>query len=115
MHAPPVHPLNDWILVRLDPFAERYGALVLTQDNARNNVRTATVLAIGKGKRRGMAREPVGVHVGEKVAFLRWHLEHGSGKSTTSVLNTLGEDLGLVKGEDILFAFPPGTHVEVTL
>jgi co-chaperonin GroES (HSP10) len=110
-----VHPLFDWVLVEVDKPAERRGMIIIDPDSQFNNVRTATVVAVGRGRKVNHHRVPVGVEPGEKVAFLRWHLEHGTGKKIVAALGDLGENLGLIRGADILFAYPKGTHVEVTL
>lgn len=111
-----LRPLSDYILVRIDPLPEETkGGIVLVADNSVSNVRSGTVLRVGPGRvnNRGH-RIPIGVEPGERVAFLRWHLEHQSGKRITSFLAGLGEDLGLIRGPDVLFAYPPSMKVEIS-
>jgi co-chaperonin GroES (HSP10) len=111
-----LRPLSDRILLQLDPLPEETkGGIILVSDNSVSNVRTGTVLRVGPGlvNKYGY-RIPVGVEPGERVAFLRWHLEHQSGKRIMSFLAGLGEDLGLIRGPDVLFAFPPSMKVEIS-
>jgi co-chaperonin GroES (HSP10) len=106
-------PKNDWVLVRLDPIPTTRGSLVVLEDTSANLIRTATVVATGPGKRVEDRRIPVGVESGEKVAFSRWHLEHKSGKQRSSLLAEFGADLGLIRGSDILFAYPAGQEIQI--
>lgn len=109
-------PLSDYILIKLDPLPEETkGGIILIADNGVSNVRSGTVLRVGPGKpnERGH-RIPIGVEPGERVAFLRWHLEHQSGKKIASFLAGLGEDLGLIRAPDVLFAYHSSTKVEIS-
>jgi co-chaperonin GroES (HSP10) len=101
-----IRPLHDWVLVKIDPFPEERNGIVLLKDSTANTVHTALVVAHGK---------KAGVERGEKVAFLRWHLEHKPGQATSQALKELGEDLGLIRSADILFAFPAGEKIEVSV
>lgn len=110
-------PLGDRILVRLDPLKMvSRGGIELIQDNTENSVRTGTVVMIGPGRYgfNTMQRMPLGVEPGEKVCFLRWHLEHKTGKTITHQLSELGEELGLLDAKDILFAWSAHEKVEVS-
>lgn len=108
-----ITPLSDWVLVELDPFDDkRAGSIILVSDSDQR-VRTATVRAVGLGKKVEDHRVPVGVEVGEKVAFLRWHLEHKNGKQMSAALEGFGENLGLIRANDILFAYVAGENVRV--
>jgi hypothetical protein len=98
-------PVNDWVLVRTDPLPEKQGSIFLPQKGL---VYTATVLAIGPKVKSDLKK-------GEKVAFIRWHLEHQQAKQTKEVLEELGADFGLVKERDILFAFDAKEKVEISL
>lgn len=110
-----LRPMNDLVLVKLDPLAEvSKGGIALIADNTVSSVRTATVLSVGPGRWEGKHRHRVGVEEGERVVFLRWHLEHQSGKAIANFLSEVGDDLGLIKAADILFAFPAGQNVEVS-
>lgn len=106
-----LRPHNDWILVRTEPLPERSGSLFLPD---KGRVYTAEVLAVGPGKltKKGV-RTPPQVRPGERIAFLRWHLEHQQGKQVVSVLEELGADLALIKEPDILFVVPTGETVRI--
>jgi len=109
-----ITPLSDWVLVELDPFEEKGpDSIILVGNVDAQKVRTATVRAVGRGKKVDDHRTPVGVEVGEKVAFLRWHLEHKNGKQMSAALEGFGENLGLIRSNDILFAYVAGEEVRV--
>lgn len=107
-------PINDYVLLELDPLPEKTkSGIILPGDSAGEKIRTGTVLRVGPGKWSGNHRVPVGVEPGEKVAFLRWHLEHKIGKTVTGFLANLGENQGVIRKDDILFAFLAGEKVEI--
>lgn len=114
-----IEPKLDWLLVELDKPEEKEGSIILMPSDE-NNKFTGTVVAVGPGKYNSKGgRNRVGVEVGEKVAFLRWHLEHKTGKSIRSLLGGLeiesvkGE-LGLIREPDVLFAFDKNDKVSVS-
>jgi co-chaperonin GroES (HSP10) len=101
-------PLQDYVLVALDPLPKTMGSLFLPDGaSAAERVRTATVIRTGPGRwsRDGRRRLPLGVESGERVAFFRENLEHQQGKTTQHVLRDLGGDLGLIRSPDILYAW----------
>lgn len=102
-------PKQDVVLVKLDPLKDETRAgIIILKDTTAQIVRTGTVLAVGPGRlsKKTGERVPVGVEPGERVAFLRWHLEHQQGKQITRrLLEELGENIGMIRGPDILFAF----------
>ncbi len=106
-------PNGEWILVRIDPFPETKNGVIILEDTTTNKVRTGTVLAVGPGNRAKDTGEriPVRLEKGEKVAFLRWNLEHQNGKRLLAFLEGFGDDLGLIKARDVLFAFHEGTEI----
>ena len=109
-------PLHDWILVKMDPFPEKQGSIIILEDSSPNRVRTGTALLVGRGvisKKTG-ERLPVGIEQGERVAFFRWNLEHQNGKRVTAFLEGIGEDLGLIRAKDILLAWPAGEEISIT-
>ncbi len=108
-----IRPLSDWILVRLDKFEENRGSIIILEDSSANPILTGTVEAVGPGRKIEDRKAPVGVEKGEKVAFLRWHLEHKSGKQRSSFLSDLGEDLALIRAADVLFAFSASEGVRI--
>lgn len=96
-----LRPLHDWILVKLDPIEQFEGSIFLPLGQV---TRTATVLLVGPGRRTESGdRIPVAVAPGETVVFRREHLEHKQGKQIVSVLQELGDDLGLLRAPDILY------------
>jgi chaperonin GroES len=103
----PVNPLNDWILVKLDPIETMVGSIFIP---CGVDHRKATVEKVGPGKcfPNGV-RIPVGVQVGDRVVFSRAHGEHKQGKQ---LLTELGGDYLLIKPEDILVVMEE--EVEVT-
>ena len=92
-----IRPLANWLVVRLEEPRKQSSVIVM---NETSNVRTAEVLRVGPGK-----LGPIGVEVGERVAFLRWNLEHKPGKQLAAALAELGEDIAMIKAEDVLFVF----------
>jgi co-chaperonin GroES (HSP10) len=100
-----IRPLHDWLLVRLDPIPEKSGSIFLTGSGAVRR-RTATVLRVGPGRWDAgrMNRVPVGVEPDDKVTFWREHLEHQQGKQLVRALAELGDDLGLIRSSDVLYA-----------
>lgn len=106
-------PLNDWILVRLEPLPEKVGALFRVHGE---RVRTGVVLEVGLGVRHHKSgrRIPVGLEKGERIAFFREHLEHQQGKQIVHRLQEVGDDLGLIRSMDVLFVIAPGTEITVT-
>ena len=49
----------------------------------------------------------------EAARSFRWHLEHQNGKQVTSFLEGVGENLGLIRAADILFAYPANENIQV--
>lgn len=104
-----VRPMNDWVLVRVDPMAKTIGSIVIPDAFSARDTHTATVLKVGPGKvLPNGVRRPLEVEVGDRVCFHRWNLEHKSGQAVGHVLEEVGPDVALVKESDILFVWPPG-------
>ena len=99
-----MRPLNDWVLVRVNPLPEKtFSDIFLVHGG---NVRTAVVVEVGPGRRTSKgALVPTDLEVGDKVAYFRWNEEHKQGKQLTSVLATEDDSLFLVKASDILFTW----------
>ncbi len=110
-----LQPTNNCIVVKLDKLKDesRNGVIVLA-DTAAQRIRTGTVVSVGPGRRSPKTgqRARLDVEPGERVAFLRWHLEHQQGKALNHFLAEFGEDVGMVKEEDILFSFVGELRVE---
>lgn len=97
-----LRPLHDWLLVKVDPFKQKFESIWAPDTTQR--IRTAIVLDTGKGKvLPNGVKLPCGVEKGEKVAFFREHLEHQQGKQLVSTLKELGDDLALLRVADVLF------------
>lgn len=108
-------PLHDWVLVKMDPFPEKQGSIIVLEDSSPNRIRTGTVLLVGAGLRDEKGeRIHVGLGEGERVAFFRWNLEHQNGKRVTAFLEGFGDDLGLIRAKDILMAWSANEKVNVT-
>lgn len=97
-----IRPLHDWILLELDPVVDRQGSIILPHGAAE---RTGRVLRTGPGRtdKNGIL-QPVGVSAGEVVVFRREHLEHRPGQAVCQVLEDFGDNLGMIRAPDILYA-----------
>jgi len=98
--------------VRLEPIASQIGLLHVV-DNSQH-VRKGVVVKVGPGKELDSgARAVIDLKPGDRVAFLRWHTEHGQGKAIKHSLADLGGDLALLKPEDILLVLEEGDpHIQ---
>jgi chaperonin GroES len=95
-----IRPMNDWILVKMDPIETMVGSIFVPIGTVN---RKATVLAVGPGKEEPSGvRQPVGVEPGDRVVFHRSHGEHLQGKQLVGVL---GEDHLLIRPGDVLLVF----------
>lgn len=110
-------PFSDWILVKFDPLKKRSDIIELAGDADTSAVRTGTVLRPGPGRPTKKGVAPMLVKEGDRITFLRWHQEHRPGKANAEVLKTmsaeLGEDLTLIRQNDILFVFEGDVTVDV--
>lgn len=114
-------PINDWVLVRMDPLPKKIGGIFLPNEG---HIYTATVLAAGPGVELVIDHQrpdkkrfiPTEVRPGERIAFLRWAVE-SQGGALRSTLAELGADIALIKERDILFVLEldPGEKVELSL
>jgi len=108
-----VEPKNDWILVKMDEFPEERNGIVIIEDSSANKVRTGVVLAVGPGKRsKAGNRVPTGLEPGLFVAFYRWNMEHQNGKRLAAFLDGVGENLGLIRANDILVTSPEKIDIQ---
>ena len=63
-----IKPLNDYVLLEVEPTEKKVGDIILpTNDNKKSHV--AKVVAIGEGKVKDGVKEPILVHVGDKVIY----------------------------------------------
>lgn len=94
-------PWSDWVLVKAEPIAQRSAVLEAAGESV---VRKGEVRAVGPGKLTARGRNPIDVQPGDRVAFLRWHAEHGPGKASARAVSAeLGDDFVVVREGDILF------------
>ncbi len=102
--------LSDWIYVRIHEPKKQKGSVILP-DTVAPDLHVGTVLARGPGKDASNgSRIPVGVEPGEVVAFHRWNVEHRHGQAISQYLE---EGAGLIRGDDVLVVFPPGSEPEI--
>jgi co-chaperonin GroES (HSP10) len=111
-------PLSDWILVKFNPLQKRSSIIELVGEGE-SAVRTGVVLRTGPGrpmeKKSGVI--PMDVKEGDHITFLRWHQEHRPGKANSEALKQmsteLGEDLTLIRQNDILFVYEGDVKVDL--
>jgi co-chaperonin GroES (HSP10) len=102
-------PLNDCILVELEPLPEKWGSIIVAHREPR--IRTAFVKAVGPGRcLKSGKRAAIPLERGERVAFLAMHLDTPKGAQLTQTLRELGSDIGVIQDRDILFVVPPGEN-----
>jgi co-chaperonin GroES (HSP10) len=95
-----LRPLNDCILVALEPIDTQIGSIVIPGGVY---FRRAIVLATGPGTELPDGRrEPTGVTPGDRIVFHRAHGEHGPGRA---VLKHLGGEMLLLKADDVLVIY----------
>lgn len=106
-------PLHDFILVRMEDDKKPEGQLIDLVH--RNRVVTAEVLAVGNGPRHPKTgkRQPLGLEVGERVAFFRGHALHAQAEQVRQVFYQFkGEkNTMLIKAMDVLFVVEEGDPV----
>jgi len=111
-----IRPQRDLILIRCEPFEEKKGSIIVLAHHQR--VRHGEVIAVGPGRYKEGTdiRVPVGVEVGQRVAFFRENMEHQTGKRINDVLIEMGEELGtdlaLIRSSDVLMEVKKGTVVD---
>jgi len=89
-----LHPLHDRVLVRrIEAEAARRGGIIIP-DTAKEKPQEGKVLAVGKGKVSEDGKKiPLDVKAGDRVLF---------GKYSGSEITLDGEDLLILKEEDVL-------------
>jgi co-chaperonin GroES (HSP10) len=105
-----VRPLRDWLVLQLEPLPKTSpGGIILEGTTQVERQRVGKVLRVGPGNRRWSDTlereivEPVGIEVGDRVAFFREHLEHQQGKA---LLKQLEDDTGMIRAMDVLYVLP---------
>jgi co-chaperonin GroES (HSP10) len=93
-----IRPLNDWLLVEVEPGKPTYGStsIVKVSDDP---ISLGRVLAVGTGRHYTDKFVPTVVKVGERVAFLTALTETGQGKSIGHVI--MGNQ-ALIRETDVL-------------
>lgn len=104
-----LRPQNDWVVVKMKPIEEKVTptGIIILADTTAQTIREGVVVSTGPGRRNKNTGERirVGVEKGEKVAFFRWNQEHKQGQAIARFLGIEGDDIGLIREADILFAF----------
>lgn len=96
----------------MEPIPEKIGSLYTVHGD---RVRMGTVLAVGPGRYTDLGKRiPIGVEKGERIAFFRENLEHQQGKQLLAALQDLGDDLGMLRGPDVLFVVAPGAEIQLS-
>ena len=92
-----IRPLNDWVLVELEPPEEQEGLIQVLAEQA---VRKAKVLSVGPGKRHSKtgALQRTKVEPGMRVCF---HIATLQTKQGKAIVHALDDGLGLIKESDI--------------
>jgi co-chaperonin GroES (HSP10) len=95
-----IRPLNDWILVKLEPIETQIGSIIVPMGVA---YRRAVVLATGPGTELPSGhRQPTGVEPGDRIIFHRAHGEHKQGRT---LIKELGGEMLLLKPIDVLVVY----------
>jgi len=103
-----VRPLNDWVLVKVDPMPATIGSVIVPSSYKARDTHTATVLKVGPGKPLPDGTvKPMELSPGDRVCFHRWNLEHKNGLAVAHALEEMGPDFALIKESDVLFVWPP--------
>lgn len=114
--------LNEQILVRFDPIEEKTAGGIIKPEGACDHVyQTGTILAFGWMKdrplpdttKRKLLPKPIPIpdlEVGLKCCFIRFHRVSHSNQNFRGMF---GDDMILLKPEDVLFLFLKGDEFEL--
>lgn len=106
-----LRPFGANLLVTLHPHQKRSSVIELPTNES--VVRTGTVFRVGPGKaNKNGTIEPMGLEVGEKVAFFRWNQEHKTGKSVQAILEDHLPGVALINQRDVLFVYDGDIQVD---
>lgn len=108
-----IRPKSDWLVVKYEKPPEKIGSIVLPETNSVRRASKGEVLAVGPGRWRGKRFIPTMVKPGERIAFFTANLETKQGKAIVNAVQDLGDNVGMLREEDILFVIPPGVEVDV--
>lgn len=93
-----IRPLNDWLLVEVEPGKTTFGSTSIVRV-ADDPISLGRVLAVGPGRHYTDKFVPTVVKVGERVAFLTALTETGQGKSIGHVV---ADNQALIRETDVL-------------
>jgi len=108
-----IRPVGGWILLKLEPEPKPKGRIVMLNKPA--PVRTGTIEAVGPGcwgitKKSEGKRIPMGVKIGDRIAFFKMVADTKQGQVLRYYL---GEDHVLIREPDILMRLDG--KVEITV
>ena len=102
-----IEPKNDWLLVELEPIKEFSRGLIIR--TAPEPIRTAKVIAVGKGKHYPDRFVPTVVKPGERIAFFYAIAETKQGRQVGYLLP---EGQELIRETDVLGVLGDGVQIE---
>ncbi len=88
-----IKPLNDYVLLEVEPTEKKVGSIILTTTNDNKKSHVATVVAVGEGKEKDGKIVPISLKKGDRVIYREY--------STTEYEENEKKYL-LVQAEDIL-------------
>lgn len=115
-----LRPLNDVLLVRLEPARTTTAGGIVRPDTKQHPIRIAEVLRVGPGKRWKNARTgkfeywPTDARPGDRVVFLAALLQTEQGQQQRRSYS-LEDNQALIRETDVLFVVPKGEEVEIDL
>lgn len=116
VEIPQVRPVNDQVLVYLEPEMDKFAAApsLVKPDSAKADhvFRVGRVVKVGPGNwhHKKPIRLPVGVEPGERVLFVKFVATHT--KTAESIQHALGKDFALLKSKDLLMAVDEDFNIE---
>jgi co-chaperonin GroES (HSP10) len=117
METSKFRPLQDWVVVKLDPpKVSKVRLIQIVEVEEKNKVITGVVVAVGPGKwckANPQVREPVGASVGERVAFFSANFLTSMGELLLETIQKHQEDTGMIRGNDILFVVDVDAEFEI--
>jgi co-chaperonin GroES (HSP10) len=116
VEIPRIRPVNDQILVYLEPDADKFSqapSLVKPESAKADHVfRIGRVCAKGPGvwHKKKPVRIPIDIEVGARVLFVKFVATHT--KTAESIQHTLGKDFALLKSKDLLMELDESVKLE---
>jgi len=103
-------PFSDWLLVKVDPPKKR-SELIETVTPSR--ICTGVVLKAGPGRHfSDGVFQKMDVAPDERIAFFRENMVTKSGQQITKSLMDLGDNLALIRANDVLFVCSEDVSLE---